>query len=321
MTVYIAPIGQGLGDLVVSLPAVQALIATKEPTVLVLRSDRHQGFESMIPGLAGAVQEVDFNELAMPAGSRYINLRAHSLQTDHLWGSPEFESKYPGWRIMDIMAAICKDFGIKVDFNKLKPLPFKVRAAAQNKVLFIPGSQGLYKCWAKERWLELSELLKVAGETVGVVGQPDVSEQTRELLDGGLEWIPTSTLLDALEVISSAKAIVSVDTGLMHLALHQGIPASVIWIDNPSTICFFRRAENCFSAMSPRCAPECIEQELGIPSNLTLAWSDPITGPSRICLAPEAEKCVSNISVDAVFSMLNLALDLSKRRKMAVKNQ
>lgn len=319
MTVFVAPIGQGLGDLVVSLPVVQALVATGEPTVLVLRSDRHAGFESMIPGLSGAVWEVDFDEHNLPPGSRFINLRAHPLQKDHLWGSPEFETKFPGWRIMDIMAAICKDFGIKADFVKPQPLPFRQQLSAKDRVLFIPGSQARFKCWPTERWLELASNLTASGESVGVIGQPDISSETSELLESGLQWIPTPTLSDALSAISCAKAIVSVDTGLMHLGLHQGVAAAVMWVDNPSSVCFFRRAESCFSVMSPRCARECIDQELGVPNNLTLKWDDPTSPQSRLCLAPAERKCVSNISVEAVLNCVTLALEFEQRKGTAVK--
>jgi hypothetical protein len=59
--VYVAPISFGLGDLVVSLPAIQALIAQGRhddtETWLVTRSDTQARLAGRIAGLTGWVDE------------------------------------------------------------------------------------------------------------------------------------------------------------------------------------------------------------------------------------------------------------------------
>ena len=61
MANYLAPVANGLGDLIVSLPALQALIKTGEPTYLVTRSPFQEGLEARIAGLAGSIREIDFD--------------------------------------------------------------------------------------------------------------------------------------------------------------------------------------------------------------------------------------------------------------------
>src|SRR5262249_47934521 len=59
--VYVAPISFGLGDLVVSLPAIQALVAQGQrdgaETWLLARSDAQAQVADRIAGLAGSVSE------------------------------------------------------------------------------------------------------------------------------------------------------------------------------------------------------------------------------------------------------------------------
>jgi len=53
----VAPVSYGLGDLVVSLPAFQALIAEGDPVWLVARAPSQRLLAERIEGLAGVVDE------------------------------------------------------------------------------------------------------------------------------------------------------------------------------------------------------------------------------------------------------------------------
>src|ERR1700674_2050017 len=87
--VWIAPISLGLGDLVVSLPAIQALIhrgrACGEEVWLVARSPAQSLLAGRITGLAGTVDEGSFNP--RPGDGRFVDLRDHPIQRDFWWGS------------------------------------------------------------------------------------------------------------------------------------------------------------------------------------------------------------------------------------------
>ena len=85
----LAPVSYGLGDLVVSLPAVQALIGEDQPVWLVARAPAQRLLAERIAGLAGVVDEA---ELVRGTGDRFIDLRDHPLQRDCWWGSAAFEA-------------------------------------------------------------------------------------------------------------------------------------------------------------------------------------------------------------------------------------
>ena len=92
MTTYIAPISWGLGDLVVSLQAVQTLIDQGGQTYLIARSQCQSELAMRVQGLAGTVLERDFDSSNLAPADLYLNLREHPLQKNYWWGSPEFEA-------------------------------------------------------------------------------------------------------------------------------------------------------------------------------------------------------------------------------------
>ena len=77
---YIAPISFGLGDLIVSLPAIQALITEHKPreTWLVARASGQAALADRIAGLGGCVDEDAFEPAG--AGDSFFDLRDHALQ-------------------------------------------------------------------------------------------------------------------------------------------------------------------------------------------------------------------------------------------------
>ena len=71
MAYYFAPIAEGLGDLLLMLPALTALIKTGVPTYLVIRSPKQEGVAELIPGLAGSIKEPDFLKSRSPLFSAH----------------------------------------------------------------------------------------------------------------------------------------------------------------------------------------------------------------------------------------------------------
>ena len=100
----IAPVSFGLGDLVVSLPPIQALIEDDPPVWLVARAPSQRLLAERIGGLAGVVDEA---ELAGGPADRFIDLRDHPLQRDFWWGSDAFEAEFGRLNINDILQRIC----------------------------------------------------------------------------------------------------------------------------------------------------------------------------------------------------------------------
>ena len=122
--VYVAPVSFGLGDLVVSLPAIQALIGDGrrrgDETWLIARSPVQAALAERIAGLTGSIAEEAFDRDCHDG--RFVDLRDHPLQRDHWWGSAEFERAFGSLSINDILDRICADFSLDADFSRPVPL-------------------------------------------------------------------------------------------------------------------------------------------------------------------------------------------------------
>lgn len=210
----------GLGDLVVSLPALQALIDNGDETWLVARSSGQAELARRIGGLSGCVAADDVAGAGVDG--RFVDLRDHPLQRDHWWGSPAFERAYPGLGINDIIGRICTDFGIIADFSRPTALTSLARPELGSSVVFVMATDGPSKRWPAGCWLALAADLGGRGFDVRALSHDD---------DGGadgIEAVCAPTPGDVVDVLSSARAVVGVDTGPTHIAVQQGTPTVTI---------------------------------------------------------------------------------------------
>ena len=225
--VYLAPISFGLGDLVVSLPAVQALIAQQRlvggETWLIARSRAQTKLAPRIDGLAGCVEEESFDPDS--GEGRVVDLRDHPLQRDHWWGSPEFEHAFGPLLINDILDRICADFGIEANFTRPEALVTHPRPELHSCVLFVTESDGPSKRWTADRWARLAEGVGALGLEPRLVTRDDTAADMRA---AGIEAIRAPTPGDAVDVLSACRAVIGVDTGLTHIAVQQGTPTVTI---------------------------------------------------------------------------------------------
>ena len=268
---YIAPISFGLGDLVVSLPAIQAVISDDPPgeTWLVARSDGQAALAERIAGLGGCVHEEAFDSAA--AGGALLDLRDHPLQRDFWWGSPEFDEAVGPLSINDILARICADLGIAADFTRPEPLVVqRKRPDVGDAVVFVADSDSTTKCWPPDRWAEVARDVRARGHDVRIV--------TRDAHDGGMSGIGVDpvhapTPGDAVDVLSSCRAVVGVDTGLTHIAAQQGTPTVALHRDRPV---YFRPWPHCRAVVGDGCDESCraIEQAYAYNSRVRAPGSD-----------------------------------------------
>ena len=123
--VYVAPISFGLGDLVVSLPAIQALIAQGrrdgDETWLVARSVAQARLAERIAGLAGWVDEA----VVRPATTTTVaSSTSVTIRSNATGGGVRRSSRTRSEPLLinDILGRICADFGIDADFTRPVPL-------------------------------------------------------------------------------------------------------------------------------------------------------------------------------------------------------
>ena len=218
----LAPVSYGLGDLVVSLPAVQALVSESQPAWLVARSPSQRLLAERIDGLAGVVDESDYTERP---GDRFIDLRDHPLQRDVWWGSVEFEATFGPLNINDILARICDDLGVPADFSRPVPLRTRPSSGLDRTVLLVHETDGVAKSWPALRWAEIASILRDDGHEVAHV----TKGTTPTPLDGaGVAALVAATPPEAVDALSACRAVIGVDTGLTHVAVQQGTPTVTI---------------------------------------------------------------------------------------------
>jgi hypothetical protein len=296
---YIAPVSFGLGDLVVSLPAIQGLIARAPPgeTLLVARSAGHAALADRIAGLGGCVEEDAFDRAH--ADGPVLDLRDHPLQRDYWWGSPEFDRAVGPLSINEILARICADLGIPADFSQPAPLVARrTRPEVRDSVLLVTESDGT-KRWPPDCWAQLARAIRDGGNDVGMVTR---DEPDAEMAHTGIDAIRAPTPGDTVDLLTSCRAVVGIDTGLTHIAAQQGTPTVGIYRD-PAV--YFRPWPHCRAVVGDRCDESCQEIER------TYAYNARVSSPGsgwqpRSC--PVGARCLEKIRpadvVDALGELL-----------------
>jgi Glycosyltransferase family 9 (heptosyltransferase) len=292
----VAPVSFGLGDLVVSLPVVVALVkdaaGSGRGTWLVTRSDLQVALSARIEGLTGTLPEGD---LVVGPDDVLVDLRDHPLQRDAWWGSPEFEAVHGPLSINDILGRIGEDFGVQADFSRPVPLAAAERPDVEGRVLFVADSDGATKRWPLERWVELAGALDRQGMTAAVVTRSGCGNV---LVDRGLHGVVADSIGDAVDVLSACRAVVGVDTGLTHIAAQQGTP-TVTLSRRPAV--YFRAWDHTRLAAGATCDPACrrVEQEYAYHRRVELTGPPPAP---RTC--PAQVSCLRSIEPELVLGAL-----------------
>lgn len=138
-----------------------------------------------------------------------VDLKKHAI-----WRMRSIFSKALGYEVSDAEP----DAGLSVDLFSQQSGKY---------VVFLYGTTWATKRWPSEHWIALSKQCEKMGYTVKV---PWSSEVERQIVAGWAEKSPAILVLQRMSltelagVLSGAKAIVSVDTGLGHLAAALRVP-------------------------------------------------------------------------------------------------
>ncbi len=229
MAIYFAPVGSGIGDVVVCKPAGEWLARNcPDPVFFVARGPRQVSLSRLIDGLAGEITELELKE-KLSESDRLVNLRDHHLQRHHDWFAPDFKRRFPNFHIVQILDEICRDFGIEADHSEIKPFVYSQDERARDAVILVPGTTMKSKSLKTSFWLSLHAQLAKQGRKCLMLGSLEHSRQTKELASAGISHLPTENLQEAIDLISNASSLVSVDTGLMHIGVQQGVNTVCIY--------------------------------------------------------------------------------------------
>ena len=256
--VLLAPISYGLGDLVVSLPALDALVAQGQPVWLVARAASQELLAERIAGLEGVVAE---QGLVVHADDRLVDLRDHPLQRDYWWGSPAFDAAFGPLGINDILARICADFGISADFSRPAPLLARERTGLDDTVLLVHETDGPAKHWPLDCWARVVTALRADGHRVGHVTKAAVPSPMDTL---GVAGVVLPTPGDVVDALSSCRGVIGIDTGITHVAAQQGTPT--VTVCRRSSV-YFRPWPHCRVVRGASCTDACTAAEGGYAYN------------------------------------------------------
>jgi hypothetical protein len=249
MTVFFKVLGSGIGDVVVCKSTFESFCRNiDEDVVFVARGPRQVGLSKLLDGAAGEVKEFEI-EQNMKGGDRIINLRDHPWQCEHDWFSADFKARHPNIKIFEILDDICRDKEIVANTREFRALPFEFDARAADKVIVVPGTTMKAKKMKLTFWQNLVRQLGLKNIQTIMLGKSDGAPEIAELVEVGIEHISTPELQDAINLISSSKAVVSVDTGLMHIAVQQGIKTVAIF---GQCEIYYRPAANCIPIFTDR---------------------------------------------------------------------
>ena len=294
---YVAPISFGLGDLVVSLPIVQALIAESagngNETWLVARSVSQARLSERIPGLAGCVDEETFQQVS--GADRVVDLRDHPLQRDHWWGSPEFEAAVGSLDINQILERIASDFGIDADFSAPAPLLSSPKPGFESTVLLVTETDGPAKAWPATKWESLAAQLRP---------RFDVRQVTRANAVGDLDPLAVPALAlpnpgAVVDALSSCRGVIGIDTGLTHIAVQQGTPTV--------TICrhgsvYFRPWPHARALRGAPCDAACLAEEQASAYNDRVSLRG-FRWQARTC--PSGQRCLAELQPEQAVRLLD----------------
>src|SRR5579864_3279133 len=246
--VLLAPISYGLGDLVVSLPAIAGLVAQGDPVWLVARAPSQALLAERIPGLAGVVSE---QGLTTGPADRLVDLRDHPLQRDFWWGSPEFEAAYGPLGINDILARICADLGIDADFSRPAPLVARPRAGLGGTVLLVHETDGAAKQWPVGAWAAVADALRAGGHQVAHVAK-EAGPSSFDAL--GVPPLVLPEPGDVVDAMTACRGVIGIDTGLTHIAVQQAAPT--VTVCRESSV-YVRPWPHCLALRGGGCTDEC----------------------------------------------------------------
>jgi heptosyltransferase-2 len=104
--------------------------------------------------------------------------------------------------------------------------------AAARLVALAPGAAHATKRWPLMHWLALADRLRAAGYRAVILGGPEDRGLARQLADGG-GGVESATgefsLQETGALLARARALVSGDTGVMHMATGVGTPVIALF--------------------------------------------------------------------------------------------
>jgi heptosyltransferase-1 len=167
-----------------------------------------------------------------------------------------------------------------------------------NRVIFLHGTTWETKLWPVEYWKELALLLQQQNYSVALPWHDEAERERMESLsESGVIGLGQLTLTQLIQHISQAKAVVSVDSGLGHLATALNIPTVFLYgPTNPQLTGGYGTTQSSLSS-TLHCAP-CVQEKCSFQGDRTVFKVQP--------------PCFAEIRPDRVIAALNTLIEKTK---------
>ncbi len=162
------------------------------------------------------------------------------LWHDLFWNRASLLDDYPELHSPYIGELFCQLARVETDFAAAE-VPTSTPPFATPSVLVSTGANRSAKLWPGRHWLELTEQLRARGQAIGLLGAPPTPESAYHADDvdaalverGVTDLRGRLTLPEVAGALRLARAFVTVDNGLMHLAAAVGTPTIAIFGASP----------------------------------------------------------------------------------------
>jgi len=132
-----------------------------------------------------------------------------------------------------------------------------------NYVIFLHGTTWSTKHWPESAWIELTKIVVAKGIKIKLPwGNKTEEERAQRIaaVSPQVSVLPRQNLLGIANILAGAKAVVAVDTGLLHLSAALGIPSVSLYGSTDPTLSGALGVSQVHLAASFACAP-CLRRE------------------------------------------------------------
>lgn len=202
-------------------------------------------------------------------------------------------------RLVDRYAALAGEFPDPTPEPRLTSTPEQQRAAREAlglpleaaPVIFCPGAEyGPAKRWPARHFAALARKIGADGTAVWLIGSAKdapVGAEIARLAEGAaLDLCGRTTLEQALDLIASARAVVTNDSGLMHVAAALDVPLVALYGSSSP-------------AYTPPLSARAKILSLGLPCSPCFKRECPLAPPDTL-------RCLADITPERVLAALNL---------------
>ncbi len=169
--------------------------------------------------------------------------RLQDLEDDLEWNRPTLVDEYRDLIRSQYLAELwCRKAGLETDFSRPE-VPWRSPSGTVPDVLLATGGTRSTKLWSPESWQALVRLLRGRGLTVGLVGVARAQQAVQygsgpddddRLVAAGVEDLRGRwTLPEVAGATRLARAVVTVDNAIGHLAAAMGAPTVILWGGSP----------------------------------------------------------------------------------------